>query len=207
MRATLHRDELASHSSGFSCGAQALGCPGSVVRAHRLSYFDSMWDLLRSGIKPMSPALAGRFLSHWTTGKAQQAFVTANPSRCGSKKQDKLFSHHQTFQSREVPRLHEWAASRCYRRPTFLPFSLDQLVGISAHGIQITATLSKSINSHSERGGRKRGSMPTLLSPQHFFNFGCAALHCGAQGFSLRGSRGLSFSCGTRASLDAEQVF
>ena len=26
-----------------------------------------MWDLPRLGIKPMSPALAGRFLSHWTT--------------------------------------------------------------------------------------------------------------------------------------------
>ena len=171
-----------------------------------------MWDLLRPGIKPMSPALADRFLSHWTTGEAQQAFVTANPTRRGSKQQDKLFCYHETFQSREVPRLHEWAASRCYQRPTFLPFSLYQLVGISAHGIQITATLSSSVNSHSDMRRQEKREHAYLTFPSTSFQFGCTALHCGAQGFSGCGvqdfSRGLSFSCCvTRASLDAGQVF
>ena len=40
-----------------SCGTQALLLCG-------------VWDLPRSGIKPVSPSLAGRFLNHWATREA-----------------------------------------------------------------------------------------------------------------------------------------
>ena len=73
----------ASHCGGFSCcRARALGAWASVVVAHGLSRCGSqalerslsscgtraqllhgMWDLPRPGIEPMSPALAGGFLS------------------------------------------------------------------------------------------------------------------------------------------------
>ena len=69
----------ASHRSGFSCcGAWVLGARASVVATHRLSscssrvlehrlsgcgVFHGMWNPPGPGIKPMSPALAGRFLS------------------------------------------------------------------------------------------------------------------------------------------------
>ena len=56
----------ASHSGGFSCGAKAQGCSGfsscgSWAVEHRLNCSAFMWDLSRSGIEPVSPALAGRF--------------------------------------------------------------------------------------------------------------------------------------------------
>ena len=74
--------------SGFSCcGAPALGTQGSVVIVrglsscgwglqsigsvvvvHRLS--SSVACLLGSGIEPMSPALAGRFLTTGPSGKS-----------------------------------------------------------------------------------------------------------------------------------------
>ena len=101
--ATLCCGAQASHCSGFSCGARALGTRASVVVAHGLSScsvwalghsgFSScgaralerslsscgaqaqllrgMWDLPRPGIKPVSPALAGRFLTTVTQGKSQ----------------------------------------------------------------------------------------------------------------------------------------
>ena len=63
----------ASRGSGFSCcRAQALGArasvvvvpglwsTGSVVVVHRFSLPLGIWNLPRSGIKSMSPALAGR---------------------------------------------------------------------------------------------------------------------------------------------------
>ena len=61
----------ASHCNGFSCcRAWALGLQASVVVAHRLSCpARSIWDLPRSGIKPMSTALAGRFLTTGPLGK------------------------------------------------------------------------------------------------------------------------------------------
>ena len=61
----------APHSSGFSCGAGLWGswaqqC-GSWALEHRLNscgtrayLLRGMWDLPGSGVKPMSPALAGR---------------------------------------------------------------------------------------------------------------------------------------------------
>ena len=57
-------DAWASCGGGFFCyGAQIFGPAALVVVIHRLSY--GVWDLLRPGIKPVSPALAGGFL---TTG-------------------------------------------------------------------------------------------------------------------------------------------
>ena len=69
----------ASHCGGFSCcGARALDARASVVAARGLSscgsrelsscgtraeLLSSMWDLPRPGLEPVSPALAGRFLT------------------------------------------------------------------------------------------------------------------------------------------------
>ena len=80
----------ASHCSGFSCcRAQALSAQASLVVARgfsscgsralecSLSSCDSqvqllcsMWDLPGPGIKPMSPALAGGFLTTASPGKS-----------------------------------------------------------------------------------------------------------------------------------------
>ena len=79
----------ASPCGGFSCcGAQALGTWASVVAAHglrscglralecrlsscgaRASLLHGMWDLPRPRLKPVSPALAGRFLTMAPPGK------------------------------------------------------------------------------------------------------------------------------------------
>ena len=76
-RATLRHGVQASHCGGFSCcRAQALLARASVVVARRLSscgswaqLLRSMWDLPRPGLEPMSPALAGRFLTTVPPGK------------------------------------------------------------------------------------------------------------------------------------------
>ena len=85
--ATLRCGAWASHCGGFSCcGAQALGARASVVVARRLRaralerrlnscdaqayLLCSMWDLPGPGIEPMSPALAGRFLTTAPPGKS-----------------------------------------------------------------------------------------------------------------------------------------
>ena len=80
----------ASHCDGFSCrGPQALGELASVVAARGLSSFGlpalerwvsscgtraqlllGMWDLPGPGIKPVSPAQAGRFLLAAPAGKS-----------------------------------------------------------------------------------------------------------------------------------------
>ena len=76
------------------CGARALGTWASVVAAHglsscgsralecRLSSFGaqvqllrSMWDLPRPGLEPVSPALAGGFLTTEPPGKPQQIYL------------------------------------------------------------------------------------------------------------------------------------
>ena len=79
----------ASHWGDFSwCGAQALGARASVVVARGLSSCGSwalerrlssygtrasllrgMWDLPRPGLEPMSPGLAGGFLTTAPPGK------------------------------------------------------------------------------------------------------------------------------------------
>ena len=93
--ATLRCSARASHCSGFSCwGAQALGTWASVVVAHGLSSCGSqalecrlsscgaraqllrgMWDLPRPGIEPLSPALAGGFLSTAPPGKSLKTLL------------------------------------------------------------------------------------------------------------------------------------
>ena len=68
----------ASHCSGSSCcRARALGTWVSVAVAHGLSSYGSRaqlpwgrWDLPEPGIKPISPALAGRFLPSVVPGKS-----------------------------------------------------------------------------------------------------------------------------------------
>ena len=87
--ATLCCGVWASHCGGFSCcGARVLGAQASVVVAHGLSSCGSqalehrlsscgaraqllcgMWDLSGPGLKPVSPALAGGFLTTVPPGK------------------------------------------------------------------------------------------------------------------------------------------
>ena len=75
-------------------GAWALGARASVVMAHRLSSCVSpalerrlsscgtrasllrgIWDLPRPGLEPMSPALAGGFLTTAPPGKSSETFI------------------------------------------------------------------------------------------------------------------------------------
>ena len=77
--ATLRCCAWSSYCSDFSCcRAWSLGTQASVVVAHGLSscgawalLFCGMWDLPGPGIEPMSPALAGRFLTTAPPGKSQ----------------------------------------------------------------------------------------------------------------------------------------
>ena len=80
----------ASHCSGFSCGAHALGTQASVVVAQGLRACGSqaldcglrrcdawaqllhgMWNLPGPGVEPMYPALVGRFISTALPQKSQ----------------------------------------------------------------------------------------------------------------------------------------
>ena len=56
-------------ADGFSCG-EVWTHPGSVVVAHGLINFPSMWDLSGAGIKPVSPALAGGYSTTGPPGKS-----------------------------------------------------------------------------------------------------------------------------------------
>ena len=75
--ATLPCGVWVSHCGGFSCcGAWAPGTWASVVVAHGLSscgvqaqLLRGMWDLPGPGLKPVSPALAGGFLTTVPPGK------------------------------------------------------------------------------------------------------------------------------------------
>ena len=89
--ATLHCGVCASHCSGFSCcAAPSMGAQASVVVARGLSscgsralecrlssygagaqLLRSMWDHPGPGLEPVSPALAGRFLTTAPPGKSQ----------------------------------------------------------------------------------------------------------------------------------------
>ena len=81
-RATLRCGAWASHCGGFSCcRAQALGARASVVVACGLSscgaqaqLLRGMWDLPGPGLEPMSPALAGGFLTTVPPGKPPVQF-------------------------------------------------------------------------------------------------------------------------------------
>ena len=82
MGATLHCGAQASHCGGFSCcGARALGKRASVVVARglsscgtRASLLHGTWDLPGPGIEPVSPALAGGFLTTAPPGKPSGTF-------------------------------------------------------------------------------------------------------------------------------------
>ena len=98
--ATLRCGAQASHCGGFSCcAAQALGARASVVVAHGLSSCGSwalehslsscgaraqllcgMWDLPGPGLEPVSPALAGGFLTTVPPGKSLQFIFINMPS-------------------------------------------------------------------------------------------------------------------------------
>ena len=90
-RATLRCDAQASHCGGR---ARALGAWAPVVVAHGLSscgsralehrlsscgaraqLLRSMWDLPRPGLEPVSPALAGGFLTTASPGKPGLQFL------------------------------------------------------------------------------------------------------------------------------------
>ena len=80
--ATLPCGARASHCGGFSCcGARALGTWASVVVARGLSSCGTwaqllcgMWDLPGPGLEPVSPALAGRFLTTAPPGKTHSMY-------------------------------------------------------------------------------------------------------------------------------------
>ena len=63
----------ASYCRGFPCcGAQAPGCVGFSGSANGLS---CLWNLPRPGIKPVSPALAGGFLTTSHQGSPASSFL------------------------------------------------------------------------------------------------------------------------------------
>ena len=68
--ATLPCGARASHCGGLSCsGAWALGARASLVAARGLKLLRGMWDLPGAGLEPVSPALAGGFLTTAPPGK------------------------------------------------------------------------------------------------------------------------------------------
>ena len=87
VEAALCRGAQLSHCSGFSsCGAQVPGAQAAAVEAPGLQRVGSgvmvrglqllhvMWNLPRPGIKPVSPALAGGFLTTRPPGKPNNEF-------------------------------------------------------------------------------------------------------------------------------------
>ena len=88
--ATLCCGAWASHCGGFSCcRARALGTWASVVVAQGLSscgartqLLRSMWDLPGPELEPVSPALAGRFLTTVPPGKPP-IFHILKRKKCG----------------------------------------------------------------------------------------------------------------------------
>ena len=60
---------------GSVIAAPGLSSTGAVVVVHGLSLLWGMWDLPRPEVKPMSPALAGRFFSTEPPGKPIINFV------------------------------------------------------------------------------------------------------------------------------------
>ena len=81
VEATLPCGAQASHCGGFFyCGAQALGPAGFSTAAWILSGCSvgaslpcGMWDLPGPGIKPVSSALVGRFLTTGPPGKSPES--------------------------------------------------------------------------------------------------------------------------------------
>ena len=76
------RRAQALERTGFShCGLQALGhrLSSCGAQAYLLHY---IWNIPRLGIKPVSPALAGRFLSTALPGKSENNFFPQLISLC-----------------------------------------------------------------------------------------------------------------------------
>ena len=135
--ATVRGGAQASHCSGFSrCGARAPDMRASVVAAHRLSscgsralerrlssygtqaqLLHSMWDLPGPGLEPVSPALAGGFLTTAPPGKPGcflKAFILI------------LRSFHQGFCS-QTPRSPHFTEENQQYRPRQLKTILQNL--------------------------------------------------------------------------------
>ena len=75
--AALHRGAQASHCSGFPCGrAQATAQAQSLWHEGLASQV--MWTLTGPGIHPVSPALAGGFLTTRPSGKSACIFLNYN---------------------------------------------------------------------------------------------------------------------------------
>ena len=86
--ATLRCGAQASYCGGFFCyGAQALGTWASVAVARRFSscgaqaqLLRGIWDLPGPGLKPVSPALAGGFLTTVPPRKSlYEQFISTQP--------------------------------------------------------------------------------------------------------------------------------
>ena len=76
MGITLLCGARASHCSGFPCcGAWARGLSSCGARAQLLR---GMWDLPGAGIEPVSPELAGGFLTTVPPGKSQEGVFLIN---------------------------------------------------------------------------------------------------------------------------------
>ena len=75
---------LASHCPGFSCGAWGLGHMDSVVVAHQLCC-PSACGISPAGIKPISPALAGRVLTTGPPGKLLYFLLSQFCKYCASR--------------------------------------------------------------------------------------------------------------------------
>ena len=108
--APLHCGARASHCRGFfCCGARALGMRASVVGACGLSscglqalerrisscgsraqLLRGMWDLPRPGLEPVSPALAGGFLTTAPPGKGSPSGVIIFKTSTYSQKHSEL---------------------------------------------------------------------------------------------------------------------
>ena len=58
-----------------SCGTQVLECGGFSGCGARAQLLGGMWDLPGPGIEPMSPALAGGFLTTAPPGKSLKYFL------------------------------------------------------------------------------------------------------------------------------------
>ena len=69
---------FSSCSAGSVVVARGLQSAGSVVVAHGLSCSSGMWDLPGPGLEPVSPALAGGFLTTAPSGKPQEMVLTVS---------------------------------------------------------------------------------------------------------------------------------
>ena len=88
--ATLPCGARVSHCGGFSCsGARALGAWASLVAARGLKLLCSMWGLPGAGLKPVSPALAGGFLTTVPPGKPRHILFVRSKSPGAAHTQEK----------------------------------------------------------------------------------------------------------------------